>query len=74
MKAEKLNGSDTQSTTAINDYDATAYFTEGKPICGSDHHVAVFDGVTYLFASEDNKRKFEASSEKHTADYEGGLQ
>ncbi len=71
MKAEKLTNSDAHSTTGINGFDAVAYFTEGKPVRGSGHHVAVFDGVTYLFASEDNKKKFEANPAKYVPAYGG---
>lgn len=68
MNANKRNAN---STTGINGYDAVAYFTEGKPIRGNGHHVAVFDGVTYLFASEENKKKFEANPEKYIPAYGG---
>ena len=71
MNANKRNSVVAHSTTGINGYDAVAYFTEGKPIRGNGHHVAVFDGVTYLFASEDNKRKFEANPEKYIPAYGG---
>ena len=53
-----------RSLTALNGYDAVAYFTDGKPVRGSGHHVTVVDGVTYLFASEDNKKVFEANPGK----------
>jgi YHS domain-containing protein len=68
MNANKRNS---HSTTGINGYDAVAYFTEGKPTRGNGHHVAVFDGVTYLFASEENKKKFEANPEQYIPAYGG---
>lgn len=48
------------SVTALNGYDAVAYFSEAKPVRDNGHHLTVVDGVTCLFASEDNKKKFEA--------------
>lgn len=59
------------STTGMSGFDAVAYFTDGKAVRGNGHHVAVFDGVTYLFASEDNKKKFEANPEKYVPAYGG---
>ena len=54
--ATKQNSVVEHSTTGISGYDAVAYFTEGKPRRGNGHYAAQFDGVTYLFASEDNKK------------------
>src|SRR5215472_10477489 len=61
--ATKQNSVVEHSTTGISGYDAVAYFTEGKPRRGNGRYAAQFDGVTYLFASEDNKKKFEADPE-----------
>jgi YHS domain-containing protein len=71
VNANKRNSLVAHSTTGINGYDAVAYFTEGKPTRGNGHHVAVFDGVTYLFASEENKKKFEANPEQYIPAYGG---
>jgi len=56
MATTKQNSVVAHSTTGISGYDAVAYFTEGKPRRGNGHYAAEFDGVTYLFASEDNKK------------------
>lgn len=71
MKAGKLTYDNGQSTTAINGFDPVAYFTEEKPTRGSGHHVAVFDGATYLFASEANKKLFEANPAKYAPAFGG---
>jgi YHS domain-containing protein len=71
MNTKKQNSVVANSTTGIGGYDAVAYFTEGKPTRGNGHHVTVFDGVTYLFASEDNKKKFEANRQKYLPAYGG---
>lgn len=52
-------------------YDLTSYFTQEKPQRGNGHHVAMVDGVTYLFASDDNKKMFEASPSKFLPQYGG---
>ena len=69
--ATKQNSVVEHSTTGISGYDAVAYFTEGKPTRGNGHHVTVFDGVTYLFASEENKKTFEANPKKYIPAYGG---
>jgi YHS domain-containing protein len=71
MSANKPNSPVANSTTGIGGYDAVAYFTEGMPTRGNGHHVTVFDGVTYLFASEENKKKFDANPKKHIPAYGG---
>jgi YHS domain-containing protein len=52
-------------------YDLTSYFTQEKPQRGNGHHVAVVDGVSYLFASEANQRVFEAAPAKYLPQYGG---
>jgi YHS domain-containing protein len=52
-------------------YDLTSYFSQETPQRGNGHHVAVFDGVSYLFASDANKKTFEASPEKFLPAYGG---
>ena len=71
MATTKQNSVVAHSTTGISGYDAVAYFTEGKPRRGNGHYAAEFDGVTYLFASEDNKKKFEANPQKYLPAYGG---
>jgi YHS domain-containing protein len=71
MNTKKQNSAVANSTTGIGGYDAVAYFTEGKPTRGNGHHVTVFDGVTYLFASEENKKTFDANPKKYIPAYGG---
>lgn len=52
-------------------YDLTSYFTQEKPQRGNGHHVAVVGGVSYLFASDDNKKLFEATPAKFLPQYGG---
>jgi YHS domain-containing protein len=52
-------------------YDLTSYFSQEKPQRGNGHHVAVVDGVSYLFANDDNKKKFEAAPAKFLPQYGG---
>ncbi len=59
------------STPGISGYDLVAYFTEGKPVKGNGYNVVDFRGVTYAFASEENKEMFEANPEKYVPAYGG---
>jgi YHS domain-containing protein len=52
-------------------YDLTSYFTQEKPQRGNGHHVAVVDGTSYLFASDANKKMFEAAPAKYLPQYGG---
>ena len=59
------------STPGISGYDPVSYFTEGKAQRGSGYYMADYEGVTYAFASEENKEKFEANPEKYAPAYGG---
>lgn len=59
------------STTGVQGYDLVSYHTEGKPVKGNGNNVVVVDDVTYLFASEENKKAFESNPEKYLPAYGG---
>ena len=59
------------SGVAIEGYDPVAYFTEGKPIEGSDDLTATHDGATYRFASVANRDAFAADPAKYAPQYGG---
>lgn len=61
----------THSTPGISGYDPVAYFTDGKAMKGTGYHVAVFEGVTYLFANKEHKQLFEANPQKYVPAYGG---
>ena len=56
---------------AIQGYDPVAYFTEKVALVGKQQIKAQFNGVTYLFSSEDNKNRFLKSPEKYEPAYGG---
>ncbi|MFM9889817.1 MAG: YHS domain-containing (seleno)protein [Rickettsiales bacterium] len=59
------------STVGVQGYDVVGYFTEGKPVKGNGENVVVHEGVNYLFATEANKKAFEASPDKYLPQYGG---
>ncbi|MBO0344725.1 YHS domain-containing (seleno)protein [Roseibium limicola] len=56
---------------AIGGTDPVAYFTEGKPVAGSTDFTAEYDGVTWKFASAENRDTFKANPAKYAPQYGG---
>ncbi len=52
-------------------HDAVAYFTEGKPVAGSERYTAQHDGAVYRFSSASNRDLFRANPEKYAPAYGG---
>lgn len=52
------------SVIGARGYDLTTFFSSEKPAHGTGHHVATYDGVDYLFTSDENKKAFEANPQK----------
>ena len=52
-------------------YDVVAYFTQGKPVQGSDKHESVYGGVTWRFANKEHREMFAANPEKYAPQYGG---
>lgn len=56
---------------AINGYDPVAYFTDAKPIEGSDRFTCQWKGVGWKFASQQNLEAFKTAPEKYVPQYGG---
>ena len=56
---------------AVGGYDLVSYHQETGPVRGSGYQTAQYEGVTYLFANEENKTTFEADPEKYLPAYNG---
>ena len=59
------------SDTALQGHDAVAYFTEGKPVKGSDDFTADYMGAKFKFSSAANRDAFLADPEKYAPQYGG---
>jgi YHS domain-containing protein len=57
--------------TGAGGYDLVAYFTEGRPRQGDAQITAIHDGVTYRFASEENRAAFLAEPARYLPQYGG---
>src|SRR5215813_8544175 len=56
---------------ALQGYDPVAFFTENKPIKGKPELKSTYQGVTYLFASAENKMRFEKEPAKYEPAFGG---
>lgn len=56
---------------AIRGYDPVAYFTQGQPVPGTAAHAAEWNGVTWHFASADNRAAFLADPDAFAPQYGG---
>jgi YHS domain-containing protein len=56
---------------AIEGYDTVAYFTESKPVKGSDKYTQDWLGATWQFASEEHRKLFAANPISYAPQYGG---
>jgi YHS domain-containing protein len=60
-----------KSGVGLKGYDPVSYFVGGKPTKGDAKLNATYDGVTYCFASEENRAKFQSEPNKYAPEYGG---
>ncbi|MDO9451325.1 MAG: YHS domain-containing (seleno)protein [Stagnimonas sp.] len=63
--------SDSATGIAINGYDTVAYFTDKKPVKGSDSYTTSWKGASWKFASQSHLDLFKADPEKYAPQYGG---
>jgi YHS domain-containing protein len=56
---------------AIRGYDPVAYFKQSKPVKGQETISYDWNGVKWLFSSEENKEDFKANPEKFAPQFGG---
>ena len=56
---------------AVLGHDVVAYWTDSRPVRGSERFQSRFRGATYLFASAEHKRAFDAESAKYEPQFGG---
>ena len=59
------------STVAVGGYDVVTYFENKRPVRGTGHFVSEYDGATYLFSTEANKKQFDRNPGKYAPAYNG---
>ena len=60
-----------KSGLAIQGYDPVAFFTESKPVKGKPEFKSAYEGATYLFASAENKMRFDKEPAKYEPAFGG---
>lgn len=61
----------TTNGVAVNGYDPVAYFTDRKPVKGSDKYTATYQGATFHFASAAHRDTFTANPGNFAPQYGG---
>ncbi|MCP5048754.1 MAG: YHS domain protein [bacterium] len=56
---------------AVDGYDVVAYFNQNEAVKGNKMHAATYDGVTFLFSSEANKKAFTSNPGNFLPQYGG---
>ena len=56
---------------AIRGYDAVAYYQQSAPVKGSSQFSYQWRGATWLFASAENRDRFQADPERYAPQYGG---
>ena len=56
---------------AIRGYDPVAYYQQSAPVKGSSQFSFQWQGATWLFASADNRDRFQAEPERYAPQYGG---
>jgi YHS domain-containing protein len=64
-------GNPPESDVAIKGYDTVAYFKDGKAVKGSASFVFSWHGMTWHFASKENRDLFAKNPEKYAPQYDG---
>jgi len=68
---QKLLVNTDPSGVVLHGYDPVSYFTEHAAVKGDERYKATYDGGTYYFASDTNKKRFETAPTKYAPQYGG---
>jgi len=68
---QTASGMGQMDAQAIKGYDAVAYFKEGKALQGSASFTYAWHGMTWHFATRENRDLFAGSPEKYAPQYDG---
>lgn len=71
LEKSGLLGKFKESGVAIRGYDTVAYFTEGKPVKGSEDFSVDYEGASWHFANQENADLFKVDPEKYAPQYGG---
>lgn len=66
-----LANNDANSLVGVQGYDLVSYHQKSGPVRGNGNHTVYYQGVAYIFASDANKKLFQADPEKYLPAYGG---
>lgn len=61
----------TRDGLALGGTDVVAYFAEGRALAGRPEHAVEWQGARWLFASEENRRRFEEDPQAYAPQFGG---
>jgi YHS domain-containing protein len=62
---------DEHCLVGLQGYDPVSYFQKSGPLHGDGNHEAFYEGVSYIFATDSNKKAFQANPAKYLPAYGG---
>ena len=71
VRADSASDVNTMGGIALHGFDPVAYFTQNKAVLGKPKLTAKYQGVTYEFASKEDKAAFMADPEKYVPQFGG---
>lgn len=60
-----------QTRVALSGYDPVSYFTEPKPVKGSNEFTFAYDDTVYWFASAEHRAMFAADPDRYAPQFDG---
>src|SRR5260370_18475428 len=60
-----------ENGVALQGYDPVAYFTDGRPVKGTQELAASYNGATYYFVSAEHKAQFKREPGKYAPSFGG---
>ena len=71
VAGEPISAVNTEQGLAVKGYDPVAYFTTGQPTRGLAQFSTTYKGITYRFASSENRDRFVAAPNRYVPQYGG---
>lgn len=71
QQADTLKYCVTKQNIGVGGFDPVSYFQGSQPLAGKENLTTSFDGVTYLFSSETNLKKFRSNPANYLPQFGG---
>ena len=71
FSAAEAASTNNEPRIALDGYDPVAYFTDCRPVKGSQEFTFAFDGAVYYFKSAEHRTMFAADPDRYAPQYSG---